>query len=188
MAAAAYDRAELIACLDPHTVAKGAAYVRAVFKLAWLPQGTLSGRVQGSRPKPYAVAVDLGFEAGDLWVDGECSCPVGYNCKHVAAVLLAGANLVPGPSADDVQAPAVRPEVLHWLEGFRVRHAVAPHKARKPTTTQSIAYVISAAQRCRPTVSLRKIRLAADGSLASIDEAWDHIETSLARPLKYVPA
>jgi superfamily II DNA or RNA helicase len=35
---------------------------------------------------------------------------------------------------------------------------------------------------------LRKIRLAADGSLASIDEAWDHIETSLARPLKYVPA
>ena len=112
MAAAAYDRAELIACLDPHTVAKGAAYVRAVFKLAWLPQGTLSGRVQGSRPKPYAVAVDLGFEAGDLWVDGECSCPVGYNCKHVAAVLLAGANLVPGPSADDVQAPAVRPEVL----------------------------------------------------------------------------
>ena len=188
MAAAAYDRSELIACLDAHTVAKGEAYVRAVSKLAWLPQGTLSGRVQGSERSPYAVAVDVGFEEGDLWVEGECSCPVGYNCKHVAAVLLAGSRLVPNPSDGDALAPAVRPEILAWLEGFRVRHREAPRKASKPKTTHSIAYVISPVQRNQPTVSLRKIRLAADGSLQAIEEPWSHIETALVRPLKYVPA
>jgi superfamily II DNA or RNA helicase len=188
MAAAAYDRSELIACLDAHTVAKGEAYVRAVSKLAWLPQGTLSGKVQGSETSPYAVAVDLGFEEGDLWIEGECSCPVGYNCKHVAAVLLAGAQLVPNPSAaGDRPAPAVRPEILQWLEGFRVRHREAPRRAGKPKATQSIAYVISPIHRSRPTVSLRKIRLAADGALQSIEEPWNNIETALVRPLKYVP-
>ncbi|WP_192879352.1 DEAD/DEAH box helicase [Microbulbifer sp. A4B17] len=35
---------------------------------------------------------------GIFGIDGECSCPVGYNCKHVAAVLMAVINEYKHPS------------------------------------------------------------------------------------------
>ncbi len=44
----------------------------------------LSGLVQGSARRPYAVQVFL----DDDEVDSYCSCPVGSNCKHGAALLL----------------------------------------------------------------------------------------------------
>jgi len=43
----------------------------------------MMGLVQGSLPAPYEVVVST--EAGGMY--GECSCPVGENCKHVAALL-----------------------------------------------------------------------------------------------------
>src|SRR5690606_1529646 len=41
--------------------------------------------VRGSQRKPYLVALEQ--RAGDLAVDGFCSCPVGFRCKHISAVL-----------------------------------------------------------------------------------------------------
>ena len=48
------------------------------------------GRVAGSGGRVYSVDATLGRGAdGRLSnVDGHCSCPIGYNCKHVTAVLL----------------------------------------------------------------------------------------------------
>jgi superfamily II DNA or RNA helicase len=44
------------------------------------------GSVQGTRPAPYSVAVT---PTGDRGWSGRCTCPVSFDCKHVAAVLLA---------------------------------------------------------------------------------------------------
>jgi len=49
----------------------------------------VTGRVSGSGDHVYTVYVQLERDAHDfVSVDGDCSCPVGYNCKHVVAVLL----------------------------------------------------------------------------------------------------
>ena len=43
------------------------------------------GLVQGSGSRSYSVVITT---AGDGW-SGQCSCPVGSACKHVAAVMIA---------------------------------------------------------------------------------------------------
>ena len=51
--------------------------------------GTLiSGSVFGSRPRPYSQTIMLASNGRAVTINGFCSCPVGVNCKHVAAVLL----------------------------------------------------------------------------------------------------
>ncbi|MDP2366849.1 SNF2-related protein [Rhodoferax sp.] len=50
----------------------------------------LLGEVQGSQREPYEVSVEMDIDEGgqlDYW-DGDCTCPVGVNCKHCVAVLL----------------------------------------------------------------------------------------------------
>lgn len=47
------------------------------------------GEVKGSRRKPYEVTIEFSPDGkDDDIVEGFCSCPVGYNCKHVFALLL----------------------------------------------------------------------------------------------------
>jgi superfamily II DNA or RNA helicase len=53
----------------------------------------IEGRVQGTQRKPYTVVIDLSLdEQGRIieW-DGDCSCPVGYQCKHGVALLIKAA-------------------------------------------------------------------------------------------------
>lgn len=68
----------------------------------------LRARVQGSRPAPYRVRINL--ETGEV----ACSCPDEYNaiCKHAAATLLV---LVDEP---DSFVPAASPRRLPTLTGF----------------------------------------------------------------------
>src|SRR6266446_158453 len=50
----------------------------------------IKARVQGSGRQPYAQTIEIADINGEfLEIEGECSCPVGFNCKHVAAVLFA---------------------------------------------------------------------------------------------------
>lgn len=55
----------------------------------------LTGRVQGSEPRPYRVTIR--FLGG--YPDGGCSCPIGGSCKHVAALLYAAMNAKTSPAA-----------------------------------------------------------------------------------------
>jgi superfamily II DNA or RNA helicase len=47
-------------------------------------------KVQGSAKKPYSQTISLlqASNTGKVSISGRCSCPVAYNCKHVAASLL----------------------------------------------------------------------------------------------------
>ena len=67
--------------------------------------------VRGSHSQVYSVVVSFepdGFGGLEL-VDGECSCPVGVMCKHVAAAALAA--IAPG-----TVAAAAAPTVPSWEE------------------------------------------------------------------------
>ncbi len=76
------------------TFRRGTEYARAgrVVKCQWSPDScTLLGAVRGSRARSYTTYVRLGREpAGTLaFAGGRCTCPMGVDCKHVAALLVA---------------------------------------------------------------------------------------------------
>ena len=49
----------------------------------------VDAKVRGSNREVYQQTIDIIHDYGDdVEIEGECSCPIGYNCKHVAAVLL----------------------------------------------------------------------------------------------------
>jgi len=78
--------------VSPSTFAAAQAYVRdgRVRRIeADEDIDLITAKVQGSAKKPYSQMIWLEQKRGKWVVDGECSCPVGLNCKHVAAVLLA---------------------------------------------------------------------------------------------------
>jgi superfamily II DNA or RNA helicase len=83
-------------------------------------------RVRGSGSSEYRVDIQLDYSEDRLSdVDGECSCPMSFNCKHVAATLLEATGGKPSsaPAAGGKAAPAppsLRPvlgyAVTDWLE------------------------------------------------------------------------
>ncbi|MEA1891169.1 MAG: DEAD/DEAH box helicase [Campylobacterota bacterium] len=49
----------------------------------------LRAKVRGSYGRNYAIYIEIEKdEAGEIYIEGQCSCPIGYNCKHVAAVCI----------------------------------------------------------------------------------------------------
>ena len=95
---------------------RGLDYLRRgmVRSAAFGPHGRIHGEVSGSRPRPYAVAVR--YESRDngrlVPVDGHCSCPVGRNCKHMAAVLLAARHLSPEAADGGTGNPATERQAM----------------------------------------------------------------------------
>ncbi len=93
---------------------------------------TLTGRVRGTRAKPYSQTVSIARTAlGGIEIRGTCTCPMEFQCKHVAAVVLqwcsdAPDRKAPAPtrlalvaSAPDAPAPAappLAPALSKWLD------------------------------------------------------------------------
>ncbi|WP_346927280.1 SNF2-related protein [uncultured Arthrobacter sp.] len=94
------------------SLSRGRTYARkgAVSGVEWNPKDLeLKGKVQGNRGAPYRTTVSFRDGAGGLRPDwGDCSCPMRFNCKHVAALLLdVSSGPVHQPALLDVpRAPA----------------------------------------------------------------------------------
>lgn len=118
----------------------------------------VTSRVRGSGNQSYAVIIDLIAEGNQVDIDGQCSCPVGFNCKHVAATLL----VAMAPDADEhvfatapprghfahVEKPArvEQLDYLHrqWVE--RIAKALRPSSTTEeypPHVNERLTYVIS---------------------------------------------
>ena len=87
------DPASLAEAVDPGSYERGVQYVRqhAVVRALWkLSAGALAGTVRGQHGNVYTTTAR--FSSADGLVHrferGECSCPVGFNCKHVVALVL----------------------------------------------------------------------------------------------------
>lgn len=75
---------------EPVTLQRGREYARRglVSSVDRMAGGALQARVSNGRGQIYRQSIDLGNTRRGGIVDGICSCPVGYNCKHVAAALI----------------------------------------------------------------------------------------------------
>ncbi|HYV34728.1 MAG TPA: SWIM zinc finger family protein, partial [Gemmataceae bacterium] len=87
-------RRALQAHFDASTLAKGRVYqqqqrvLECTVGLGAEGGWVIAAEVRGSRSKPYEVNVDLFDLEGALTIEGDCSCPMEFDCKHVAAALL----------------------------------------------------------------------------------------------------
>ena len=93
---AAVELAKVEAVVGSRSFERGAAYARAnrVLSIKWASDiGTLTGSVVGRDGLYRTAAFFVSDDGGELALDdGECTCPVGYNCKHVAALVIAAAS------------------------------------------------------------------------------------------------
>ncbi|WP_306422449.1 DEAD/DEAH box helicase [Methylobacterium cerastii] len=124
--------------------------------------GVVFGQVLGTARRPYEQTIEVEGIRGGVGIAGECSCPVGFNCKHVAAVLLFGlqsANRLTRPSAEDrlarlLYSPAQRsvassahnvdtvPGLAAWLEDLDRAQAMA-EESYPSSIAQRLVYVLS---------------------------------------------
>jgi hypothetical protein len=82
-------QADWCADFDPGALRRGQDYARRGFsRLLSLKDHSLLANCQGSTARPYQQRITLHPTAQRWDVTGHCSCPVGYNCKHVVAALL----------------------------------------------------------------------------------------------------
>lgn len=95
--------------LDMNTQSEGALFVQ------------LNATVQGTANMPYKQNIRIIWRSdySSAEIIGNCSCPVGFNCKHVAAVCLKFKN------PEQLTIVKAGANCLEWLEKFQ--HAEASH-------------------------------------------------------------
>lgn len=87
------DVTDIIRVVGGAAFQRGQAYAKdgAVSSLAWNADAkTLTGRVRGSAPDAYRTRLRLNVKGDGRYrpLESHCSCPVGTDCKHVAATAL----------------------------------------------------------------------------------------------------
>jgi superfamily II DNA or RNA helicase len=137
--------------------------------------GQIRASVRGSRHEDYDVKIGLTWKAGRIrTVNGRCSCPMNFNCKHVAATLLQAYDrddddLEPAPNAAprDAAPPPLPHDVSRWLEQV----TKAPRRDDyPPDVRQRLIYILEpkalGAEMPHPTVAVRSVRLLKDDTFA----------------------
>ncbi|WP_123652979.1 DEAD/DEAH box helicase [Curtobacterium sp. ZW137] len=91
-AAPMIDAVDVIRFVGPQTFGRARDIVRRglVEEATFHDDGTITASVAGSEDDPYVVSVDTTVARGEFVrpVRSRCSCPIGGECKHVAAALL----------------------------------------------------------------------------------------------------
>jgi superfamily II DNA or RNA helicase len=166
---------------------RGWEYARAgrVLDVWWDPDrpGTLLARVQGAQAAPYDVAISWAARNGRFQLNGRCSCPIGTNCKHVAAAMVQ-ANLRPPATEPLPEGEIAVPVSLRaplapqpangrhgprnarraqrpgnddpWIEGLR---AAASTSAPHTDAPEVLLYVLEPTTGKRPGAHIRPVRV-----------------------------
>jgi len=151
---------------------------------------SITGMVKGSGQSRYRQHISLRWnnrsELAEIY--GDCSCPVGFNCKHVAAVMLEASrqfSVAPSPSNPlslDVGALLNKTEekesaVSSWLsklEDDKLPGEETP-EVHPPNVRDRLYYVISPDVSGFLDVTLFKMTLRKDGTLKENNRPYDPI-------------
>lgn len=160
----------------------------------------VSSQVRGSESKNYRVDIQLEFDGDRLTdVDGDCSCPMASNCKHVAATLLevlsgkaapvlASEPVAKAATAAKVQAPSAPPvlgfEVDSWIDSVGRAARNSDYAADE---SQRLLYCLHPSDGAMPylAVSLRSVRLRKGGDYADNYSSPSPYEFKPERAPKY---
>jgi superfamily II DNA or RNA helicase len=182
------------------TWARGGGYARGrrVLSLEWdEDERTLSASVVGNGSIYRTTAYFSDDGDGPDFVEGECTCPIGYDCKHVAAIVLAAVDQKgPGPDrptsgcspiarrADPPQpAPPTPPaweQALRTLVAPRVTPAVGSPLAIELSLTAS-----RYSEHAAPSLMARLMRPGARGGWVNGSLDWGGLNTWQVRDGEY---
>ncbi|WP_198047256.1 DEAD/DEAH box helicase [Kutzneria sp. 744] len=174
------DLASLAKAVDSRTHARGVQYARQrrVRMMSWTrADGELVGEVVGSgdvyATTAWLSGTPLRFD------EGECSCPVGYNCKHVVALVLNAA----GTEKSAARAPQKTPPT--WRQSLDALFEPAPGEAAgQQLTPLAIELTLTAtasprfgAADTQPalTVSARLVKPGKNGWIAAV--TWGRLDS-----------
>ncbi|MBJ7415592.1 MAG: DEAD/DEAH box helicase [Niveispirillum sp.] len=138
--------------LDDMYVQRGAAYFRngRVSGVELEPElDTIYGQVQGSEPDPYDVCITFSRNRFGYRLESDCTCPVGHDCKHVAAVLYAvrdqqGNKAAAGqPSLS--RKPAIPPTDQRNLDAW-ISSLIGLRDGPKQPTSEHVRYLLAPAK------------------------------------------
>jgi superfamily II DNA or RNA helicase len=176
-----YDEKDLRRWFNSIDLAKSDAYLNAV-RILQVSGGTIVATVQGTVRQPYAVHIVFERTSdGRPRMNATCSCPVGWSCKHIAAVLRVRLGRQPS------RPSAVNPEVLRWLEDFRqtVNTPDTPIRSEN-SSKERLFYLLEQQYGGEWTVGFIKARPNADGLPSRGDKDWNHVERALLQPPAFV--
>ena len=185
-----FTHADLSREFDPGTFARGEAYARQGKVRHVMQDGRyIVGEVSGSGGQIYNQIIRLKTRRASVLVEGECTCPMAYNCKHVVAVMLerlqrVAARLAAKPGAE--AAPdALDDDTGAWLAGLAdaIERAATPPA---PRATHSLIYALTPDPVTgTPHVNIAKARIRKDGGFSSATMANEPF-TLLSSKVDYV--
>jgi superfamily II DNA or RNA helicase len=188
---------EVEAAVGPRSFQRGCSYARGnrVTAIEWdASTETLTGSVVGHGAL-YETAAFFGSDGGGslAFDDGECTCPVGYNCKHVAAIVIAATD---GRGADrprGAQRPPLRiataPPAPSWEEPLRalIDPPAAQAAAGNPLAIELALHASGPAGRGAPRLMARLMRAGARGGWVNGSLTWNGLDSWHVQDGEYRP-
>jgi superfamily II DNA or RNA helicase len=187
---------EVEVVVGPRSFKRGRDYARGnrVLVVEWDADiGTLTGSVVGNGAlydtAAFFAADDDGVRA---FRDGECTCPVGYNCKHVAAIVIAAiggrrdvdrsrGGRLPLQAARTVQPPS-------WEKPLRALiDAPGAQAAGHPLAIELALHAGGAGGHGAPCLMARLMREGARGGWVNGSLSWSGLDSWHVRSGEYRP-
>ncbi len=175
-----YTLADVTRWYSMHELNKAKPYLNSITQLTVQPN-KITAQVKGTAKHPYSVEIFFENDMADMpGMRPMCSCPVGYKCKHTAAVLLSALSLP--------RTPVVNPALLEWVEAFRKAQAVPAKKKAKPSLRpEHLCYALMKSFNSSGYfVGTYKAKMSADGQLLGSMEEWNNVERALIKPPMFV--
>lgn len=151
-----------IECFDAGALKRGEVYAsEGKSELAYLDGQKFSALCEGSAGQTYRQTIEVSVHAGRCIVEGDCSCPVGYNCKHCAAALLLISDPFDKPLVAKPTSAQMSAELQYWLSNLE--QAPAPVKPGKDKRGRSVCYNLHLQDDASCSVVVRKGTETEDG-------------------------
>ena len=196
------NRPELFRGYDSRSVERGIAYAaEGRVQVEEIGPGYASGAVQGTAHFPYEVEVQW---AGGVVIADDCTCPLGGDCKHAVAlvVAIARANAVANVRSSPGRAPRHLAQVIPlragdgipsfgssrahasvpgWREAF-ARVAVASSSGAAPLALQFTLLAPSTSRYAgyapsAPRIVVRPLRMGAKGRWVKSGASWRDLDS-----------
>jgi superfamily II DNA or RNA helicase len=183
------------AAIGSRSFGRGRSYARAnrVLRIEWDQNtDTLIGAVVGNGAL-YDTAAFFTSDEGSLeFRDGECTCPVGYNCKHVAAIVIAatdergpdglrGGRRPPLQVVRTAQPPSWEQPLRALIDG------PAAHAAGAPLAIELALHAGGVAERGMPRLMARLMREGARGGWVNGSLNWSGLDSWHVKSGEYRP-
>ena len=131
---------------DRGTYSRGHDYAqRGKVRALGMRHGVIESEVSGSGGHVYHQSISVASTKSGVQIQGDCTCPMQFNCKHVVAALLEW--LEKEPLAEEPDAEPVVPQAMSaWLQQIEQMQKIADKTAAKPpkikTSSHRLLFVL----------------------------------------------